>query len=147
MKLIAIAAIAAAGVALSGCASIVTGSSQKVTVNTPPTTGADCTLTSSEGTWNVSSPGTVSISKTKHDVNVHCTKAGYQDADAAVPSGFQAWTLGNLILGGIPGLVIDLATGATNEYPSEITVPMTQKTAAAPEQAPAPVASNAQPSS
>ena len=57
MKLQSIAALAALGVALSGCASIVEGTTQMVQVSTPPVDGAACTLTSSEGVYTVTTPG------------------------------------------------------------------------------------------
>ena len=33
-------------------------------------------------------------------------------------------TLGNIIIGGLVGLVVDMSTGAINKYPGEVTVPM-----------------------
>jgi hypothetical protein len=49
MKLQTAAAIAALGVALSGCATIVDGVHQSVSVSTTPVEGAACTLKNSEG--------------------------------------------------------------------------------------------------
>jgi len=51
MKIGTIAAIAALGAALSGCASIVEGTTQSIAITSPPTDGAKCVLTSSEGTY------------------------------------------------------------------------------------------------
>jgi hypothetical protein len=45
MKSHAIAAIAAAGIILSGCATIIEGTTQPVSLNTTPEQGAQCTLT------------------------------------------------------------------------------------------------------
>lgn len=127
--------IACVAVALSGCASIIKGSSEEVSVATTPDGGATCELSNSEGHWTVTTPGKTKVDLTKHDLNVSCDKPGYQQAKTTVSSGFQAWTLGNLILGGVIGLAIDAADGAMNEYPHQIDVPM-QPTAAA--EAPAP---------
>ena len=148
MKLRTIAAIAATGVALSGCATIITGSTQSIAINTPPTSGADCSLSNSEGTWNVASPGQVTVAKSKHDISVHCTKSGWQDADSTVASGFQAWTLGNIILGGLIGIGVDAMTGAINEYPKTVNVPMSQKMGSdAPPPAPTASSSHGSPTS
>jgi hypothetical protein len=54
--------------ALFGCASIMTGSSQSINVATPPTTGALCTLSSSQGNWQLTSPGSVTVEKSKDDM-------------------------------------------------------------------------------
>ncbi|HTQ13970.1 MAG TPA: hypothetical protein VMH86_08835 [Rhizomicrobium sp.] len=125
MKLSSLAALALAGVALSGCATVIKGTSQSIAITTPPVEGANCTLKSKEGTWNVTSPGAVTVDKSKEDILIHCTKDGYQDADATIPSNFQGWTLGNIILGGVIGVGVDAASGAMNEYPNAYQVPMT----------------------
>lgn len=117
---------------LCGCASIVKGTSQSISISTPPTTGAQCTLSSSEGTWLVVSPGSVTVPKSKSDIAVHCTKPGWQPAVATIPSGFAGMTAGNILLGGVVGLGVDAATGAIHEYPHSIQVPMTPAAQRAP---------------
>jgi hypothetical protein len=125
-KLLAFSLAAFAALHLSGCASIVKGSSASVAVTTPPVQGANCTLSSPEGSWQLTSPGTATIQRSKHDVQVRCTKEGYQDAAAVIPSSFEGWTLGNIILGGLVGVVVDASTGAMNDYPNAFQVPMTK---------------------
>jgi uncharacterized protein YceK len=110
--------------ALSGCASIVKGTSQSIAITTPPTTGATCVLSSAEGNWTVTSPGAVTVEKSKEDIQVRCTKPGWQEGFATIPSNFEGWTVGNILLGGIIGLGVDAATGAINEYPHAFQVPM-----------------------
>jgi hypothetical protein len=112
-------------VATSGCASITRGSSQSIAVSTPPITGALCDLTSSEGTWQVLTPGAVTVEKSSQDIQARCKKDGYQDAVAVIPSNFEGWTVGNLVFGGIIGLGVDAATGAINKYPKTFQIPMT----------------------
>jgi len=125
MKTLAVALVAILGVALSGCASIIKGDSQSIAITTPPTTGANCILSSKEGSWTVISPGAVTVDKSKDDVQVRCSKPGWQDAASTIPSNFEGWTLGNLLLGGVIGLGVDAATGAINEYAHSFQVPMT----------------------
>ena len=111
-------------IALPGCASVMRGSSQSINITMPPTTGAQCTLTSKEGSWSLTSPGSVTVEKSKEDMQVRRTKPGWQDASAIIPSNFQGWTVGNILLGGVIGLGVDAATGAINEYPNTFQVPM-----------------------
>jgi hypothetical protein len=125
-RLLAFSIAALAAFQLSGCASIVKGSSASVAVTTPPVQGANCALSSPEGTWQLTSPASVTIQRSKHDVQVRCTKEGYQDATAVIPSSFEGWTLGNIILGGVVGVVVDASTGAMNDYPNAFQVPMTK---------------------
>ncbi|MGH6872715.1 MAG: hypothetical protein ACREHE_14530 [Rhizomicrobium sp.] len=124
MKLSSLAALALAGVALSGCATVIQGTTQSVSVNTASVEGAQCTLTSSEGTWYVTTPGSVTVHKTKNDLDAVCKKDGYQDATATIPSKFGATTLGNVILGGGVGIIVDAASGANYSYPQSTTIPM-----------------------
>lgn len=119
-----IALIIATGLALGGCASIVKGSSQAINVATPPTAGATCTLMNKGGTWILVSPSSVTVDKSKEDIQVRCTKPGWQDASAIIPSSFQGWTVGNILLGGVIGIGVDSATGALHEYPNTFQVPM-----------------------
>jgi hypothetical protein len=132
MNSTSIAAIAALGIALSGCASIIKGTTQSIAVTTPPVSGADCVLSSKEGNWTVVTPGVAQVHKSKEDIQVRCTKAGYQDASATIPSDFEGWTLGNLLLGGIIGVGVDASTGAINEYPHAFQIPMQQGTSSIP---------------
>ena len=121
-----IAAVSAAALLLlTGCASIVKGSSQSILITTPPADGANCVLSSKEGNWTLVSPGAVTVSKSKENITVTCKKDGFQDAVASIPSNFEGWTVGNLVFGGLIGLGVDAATGAINDYPDAFQVPMT----------------------
>jgi hypothetical protein len=118
------AAVAAVAIFVSGCASIVEGTTQSISVTTTPVGGANCVLTSSEGTYYVTTPGNVTVHKTKNDLAVVCKHDGYVDAKTAVPSHFNGATVGNVIAGGVIGIGIDAATGANYNYPESVDVPM-----------------------
>lgn len=116
----------AAILATSGCATIVKGSSQGVTVKTDPE-GASCDLAKkgkSVGVVNPT-PGTVQLGKGASDVDVTCRKSGYFDAIGKLSSSFQGWTLGNALIGGVVGIVIDAGSGAMHEYQPEIFMTLT----------------------
>ena len=102
---------------LSSCSSIVSGTSQTLTINTNPE-GANCKLYR-EGRviGEISStPGSVLVQKTKHDITVECTKKGYQKATYYNKSDVEGATFGNIVLGGGIGWAIDSASGADNKY-------------------------------
>ena len=75
-------------------------------------------------------PGTVKISKTKHDITVDCTKEGFQKASYFNKSDIAGMTVGNLILGGAIGWAIDSATGSDNKYTSAVHIELVPKDAA-----------------
>ena len=133
------AAVSFAAICLSGCASIVEGTSQEILVNTNPV-GASCDFVR-EG--NViakvtNTPGGVTIKKTKHDITLKCSKDGYQEATYLNHSGAAGATFGNIILGGGIGWAIDSASGSDNKYDGVVNVTLVPVGAAAAAAAPPP---------
>ncbi len=124
VKLASVAALVAVSAMLSGCMTITKGTTQLVSVETPPTTGATCVLTGAEGRWVAMSPGTISIPKSRHALVVMCSKPGWKNATATVPSTLESRMPGNFVFGVVVGAGVDAATGAMNEYPDTIQVPM-----------------------
>ena len=108
---------------LSACATLVNGSSQNVTVSTNPP-GASCTLDRVGARVGAipATPGSVRVDKSKNDLSVTCAKGGYQTATVAHPPSFGAATFGNIIAGGVIGVVVDAASGANYTYPDDVRV-------------------------
>jgi hypothetical protein len=107
----------------TGCATILAGKSQTVTVNTNPP-GARCELFREGrviGTVD-NTPGAVTLLKTKHDIDVLCRKDGFTDSKGFADSGIEGATFGNILLGGLIGWGIDSAVGADNKYPEVLNV-------------------------
>jgi hypothetical protein len=104
-------------VSLTGCASITTGTTQSVTINTNPS-GATCTLSREGSTIAVvnPTPGSVTVGKAKGTISVICQKGGYQDTAGTIASEVQGMTFGNILLGGVIGVVVDAASGAMHKY-------------------------------
>lgn len=126
------------GIGLSGCATIIEGTDQPIgLITTPP--GATCNLTR-EGKVIAQispTPGQIVIEKTKHDILIECNKEGYQRAQVIAKSTFSGTTFGNILAGGIIGVVVDASSGANNEYPESITIQMTPLGQPVPQQRPA----------
>ena len=93
----------------------------------PDPTGASCTLTRKGVAVGAvtPTPGSIVLEKSKENVSLICKKDGHFDATAALSSSFQNMTIGNVIFGGIVGVVVDSATGAMHQYPASITVFLT----------------------
>ncbi|EMN1927610.1 hypothetical protein RVV18_001997 [Burkholderia ambifaria] len=113
---------------LSGCASIIDGSTQVVSVETrsaaEAVTSASCKLTNDKGTWFVTTPGSVSLHRSMGDLNIKCDKEGREPGISTVASSARGMVAGNLLFGGIVGTAIDMGTGAAYDYPTLITVSM-----------------------
>jgi len=123
-KITAALAAASVSVCLSGCATIVDGSKQSVSVSTSPVQGASCTLKNSEGTWYITTPGSTTVHKTKNDMSVDCTKDGYGPGHQMAVAHFGGATFGNIVLGGGVGAIVDAASGANYYYDSPLVVPL-----------------------
>lgn len=103
---------------LGGCATILSGRSQEMTINTAPA-GADCDIVrlgKGDLVARVKTPQTITLRKTKHDLRITCTKPGYQETTHLVKSEIEGASWGNIILGGGIGWAIDSAGGADNKY-------------------------------
>jgi len=113
----------ALGLLLPGCATITKGSQQTITVNTNPA-GAVCNLTRDGKPLAAvnPTPGSIPIEKASGDIAIACNKSGYKESAGALASEFQAWTFGNILLGGIIGIVVDAASGAMHQYPTMVTI-------------------------
>ena len=123
MKIRTLAGLAAAGTALAGCATMVTGSSEDIAVLTPPVS-ATCVLSNAQGSWTVVTPTVAHVARSMDDMRIHCSKPGYREASATIPSGVAGWTMGDVIAGGPIGAVVDASTGAINQYPHSFEVSM-----------------------
>ncbi len=113
----------------SGCASIVSGTNQSVSVETrvpqgQAVLGANCKLTNNKGTWFVTSPGSVSVRRSYEDMLVSCEKEGLKPGLASVKSSTKGMAFGNILFGGVIGAGVDVASGAAYDYPPLFTVQM-----------------------
>ena len=110
---------------LPGCATIVGGSNQNLTVSTNPA-GAQCTVSRAGTVLGMvnPTPGSVRIDKSKNDLSVTCQKDGFQAATISQTASFGGATFGNLLLGGGVGFIVDAASGANYSYPAEVKLDM-----------------------
>jgi len=115
-----------AAILASGCATITTGSGQTVNVLTEPE-GAACIFRRDGAVIGIvnPTPGSLSVTKSHAGIEVDCRKEGFLDAVGAVGRQFQPMTFGNIILGGLIGIIVDAASGATAQYDSTISIRLT----------------------
>jgi len=120
-------------VALCGCVSVFEGTSQDISINTNPT-GASCVLERPQLPIGsvVTSPGTVTVRKSKYDITIKCNKPGYQEASYINHSGTSATIAANvavdLILTAGISSIVDSSTGADNKYDSVVNIMLVPQT-------------------
>jgi hypothetical protein len=124
-KFLSLTMIAAAMCLSSGCASIVNGNHQPVSVDTGNVQNASCELNNSKGTYYVNNtPATVVVNRSFSAISVSCHKDGYHTTVKSVESSTKPMAFGNIIFGGVIGAGIDMADGAAYDYPANISVQM-----------------------
>lgn len=114
--------------AASGCATLVKGTDESVTVMTEPS-GATCALDRDGHSIAMikATPETVEVDRDKDDIVITCDLEKFETTVGRLESEFGGATLGNILLGGVVGLAVDAASGANNEYPDSITLVMMPK--------------------
>lgn len=116
----------------TGCASIVSGTNQSVSLETrskegQAVMGANCKLSNNKGTWYVTSPGSVVVNRSYEDLLIDCEKENQEPGLASVKSSTKGMAFGNILFGGVIGAGVDIASGAAYDYPTNITVLMGSK--------------------
>lgn len=109
----------------AACATIVEGTDQTVSVTSEPE-GAVCKLTREGQTVGAinPTPGSIEVDRSSDDITVKCDLDGYLTSIGELPSEFEGMTFGNILFGGIIGVVVDVSTGASSEYPESINIVM-----------------------
>ncbi len=126
MQRVTTALCAAISIIFAGCSTIVKGTEQQVSINTPGVPGALCQLQSPAiGTRTVQTPANITLPKSKNNVAVSCTAQCYSPGVGTLASHTEVMAAGNVLFGGIIGLGIDAASGAMNTYDPGVEVMMT----------------------
>ena len=129
MKVRSILACAVAALVASGCATIVAKSSQTITVTSVPA-AANVSIVNKSGipVHSGTTPMTVTLKKGRgyfkpELYTVHFTKDGFQPREIQVRGAVNGWYFGNILFGGLIGLLaVDPATGAMYTLkPKEVT--------------------------
>ncbi len=142
MRILYQAALAGLLLGLCGCATIVKGTTQDIAVDTIPQ-GGSCTVTRNGfPEAKVTAPGNVNVKRGKEQLSFNCAKPPEFPTETAmtVDSKFNGATFGNILAGGVIGVVVDSSTGANYSYPDKVTVELIAVGASAPVAAATPAA-------
>jgi hypothetical protein len=103
---------------LTGCASIISGRKADIAIDSYPS-NAHVVVRDNDGrpVASLNTPGVVSLKRNRRyflpaRYTATIESPGFAPAEVAIRSTVNPWVLGNIIIGGIPGLIVDNATGA-----------------------------------
>ena len=125
-RIAALVCVLCAGVFLSGCATIVSGNETTTQIETDPEK-ARCELQGDEFKQVVETPDSVHLSAKAAPISIHCVTDGYHEAAAELDTRADGTFMGNILIGGIFGLVVDAATQSGMKYPSKILIALDPK--------------------
>ena len=108
--------IAASLIAASGCATIVSGSGQSVQIDSTPSNAIVNINNFEQG----QTPVRVNLDRAQKVASVEIELPGFEPEKIELKRSVNGWVWGNIVFGGIIGVVIDATTGAmyTHKLPS-----------------------------
>lgn len=110
--------VVAGGLAASGCASIISGRTATVTLDSrPPDAAVVIRDRRGDEVLTTHTPATVELRRKDRflwpaSYTATFQKPGYESKQVAIEQTVNPWILGNVAFGGVVGLAIDSATGA-----------------------------------
>jgi hypothetical protein len=107
-KLKILVSIVLIGLMAYGCATIISGSKQEMNITSSPSNAKVTINGKSVGTTPVSKD----IKRKKDNVSIKIELEGYETYTTTLNRKFNAWYLGNLVFGGLIGIIVDPITGA-----------------------------------
>ncbi len=127
MRQVSLAAVVVASLFAGGCATVTRGTTQAWTVDSAPS-GAVASLSNGE---RCETPCTLTL-KRKHAFAVEVCKPGYGVVNTNVVSGISGagatGMAGNVLVGGLIGIGVDAATGATKDLtPSPLIIQLVEQ--------------------
>lgn len=142
MKRVICVALLSMVLLLPSCATIFTRSSYPFTINTEPN-GATITIANSAGAiiYQGTTPANTRLKSSRgymkdEQYTLTFSKEGYEDKMVTIHSRFDGWYLGNILLGGLIGmLIVDPSSGAMYRFKrddrkmTQTLIPTTQEVA------------------
>jgi hypothetical protein len=98
------------------CATIIHGTTQEISVNSQPSE-ADVVI---KGVKMAKTSALIKLARKDSNIVLRLEKEGYEPVEIAIKRSTDAWIAGNIIFGGIIGLVIDFVNGAAYKLSPEV---------------------------
>jgi hypothetical protein len=110
---------------VAGCATIIDGQMQEVTMRTPGAENAKCILDTQEGKYEVYTDETILIKKAPFNMFIDCMAPGNRRQQYLVKQEMSEWVYLNITNGIIPGTAYDMLSRAAFHYPDVLTIDFT----------------------
>jgi len=112
----------------TGCATVMDGSTDSVSINAPgcdkDRSAVHCEIENNDGVVHSMAPGTAVVSKSSSALAIRCESNEGSTGNTMVESTYNAKNVGNILIGGGVGIIVDAVSGAMWKYPKSVNVPM-----------------------
>lgn len=113
---------------IEACATVVSGRTQKIEIRSEP---PEVLVTAQPGGHHATTPGSLTLPRLGSGYRLRFEKQGYAPLDIRLESSTNGWVWGNVLIGGLIGLMVDYTTGAAYEMsPAEVEARLTPVQAA-----------------
>lgn len=103
------AGMLAGAVFVQACATIVSGRTQTIQLRSEP---SEVRVTAQPGGHQVTTPASMTLPRLGSGYRLRFEKPGYAPFDVRLETSTNGWVWGNILVGGLIGLLIDYSTGA-----------------------------------
>lgn len=110
---------------LSGCASVLHSDIQQVQVTLlckERAVPAACVAQNAKGVWRFQAPAAVEVNKDLTPLNIACSSLYFPEITASVPSQLNLSMAGNLLVGGLVGVGVDVYRGTGFAYNHDVRI-------------------------
>ncbi len=97
---------------ISSCATIISGSTQKIKVTSVPDA---VTVTAEPGAYRVQTPAELTLPRLNWPYTVKFEKDGYEPVEFKLERGTNGWVWGNILIGGLIGIIVDYNNGSAHK--------------------------------
>ncbi|MEM7618327.1 MAG: hypothetical protein AAF244_02975 [Pseudomonadota bacterium] len=108
--------------ALSACATVISGQTQEVTMRTPGAKHALCRLNTGGNLYDIYTDQTIRVNRVPHNMIIHCMASGNRERTVSMEWSGNEWGFLNVANGVVPGVTYDIIAGGAFEYPNELVV-------------------------
>ena len=117
--LLAFVLVFTATVIITSCSTLFNGTGQEVTVSSTPTGALVAIKTlGGIGVMEGTTPLLAELER-EDEYRIVVSKEGYEDKEVIIKNSLTGWFWGNLICGGVLGIIIDMSNGAAYELEPE----------------------------
>ncbi len=107
---------------ISGCATILKGQTQPITILTPGAEDSICTLSNEDMRYEVEAGEKIEIMKSNHDLIIDCRAPGNRQRTVIAESQLEPTTILNASNGAVPGVTYDHFSRGLYAFPEVVTV-------------------------